>query len=584
MNTLPVKPNSRENWDAIWTAEGEDTWRTYPKLYDRIIQLVDEGTNVFDIGCGVGKLLDRLGKEKGCLTYGLDISPVAVAQAYAKAHIVTVHNLDDGDFIVPSNIHYVVATEMLEHLDNIALDKLLSKVSAIGCRAIFAVPNNCMGPDEESQHHQKWTALAFKKLLRKYFKTVRIECIDDGAPRLLAVCNYPAKTYQLAFTMPVKNEAHDIERVIKSFYGAADFIVIGVDDKSTDETEVIIRRYTDDVFFFTWENDFSKARNACIEYCRTCLSSPDDWIFMSEGHEHLEAGLDELLNFDQMLSSTQAIEVRREDQDNAWMFPWVFRNRPSIHFENPAHNALIYDDKYSVQVPAIRTWHTAHPDNRKERSFQRRYMNRHILLQNLSDDPRDSRSCYYLANEWRGENNDKAIEYYCRYLAMNGKNGPERYQARLALSTCLIQRVSNRAKLPEDTSTAIFQHQDMQLVYDTLIVASADDWSRNEHWLYLGDICSSQLTRVDQAMRFYELAAVSIGREPLSFMWIEKANYSWIPAQKLVTIYARLGMLAEALPWCEKVAQLLPPWAPQEARDEVERHRQTIIEKMEVGK
>ena len=474
--------------------------------------------------------------------------------------------LDRIQRLVADNATVYDPSIILEQLDNIALDLYLSKTSETGT---FVVLTSRNGP--------RWTAIDFKFLLKKYFKTVRIECIEDD---LIGICNTAPKPYRLAFTMPVKNEARDIERVLKSFRGAADYIVIGIDDKTTDATEEIVRRYADDVFSFTWENDFSKARNTCIERCHRHLSSTDDWIFMSEGHEHLEAGLDELLNLDQIPSGVQAVEVRREDCDYAWMFPWLFRNRPELCFENPAHNSLVYDARYGVQLPAIRTWHAAHPDNRKERSFQRRYMNRHILLQNLTADPRDGRSCFYLANEWRAENNDKAIEYYCRYLSMNGKNKPERYQARLALSQCLIRRVSNHAKMPMTPALEELQRDDMQLAYDTLIVASIDDWSRNEHWLYLGDLCSTQANRLEQAMRFYELAATSIGREPLTFMWIEKAQYSWIPAQKLVTIYARLGMLTEALPWCEKVAQLLPDWAPQEARDEVERHRQTIIEKV----
>lgn len=591
MKNMPADPNSRENWDAIWAAEGDDTWRTYPRMYGRVAQLITDGSKVFDIGCGVGKLLDRLRDDKGCRTFGLDISPLAVERAKAKGHIAICAKITaDGseDFTLPlgSPTDYVVATEMLEHLATPALEWLLQKIARTDCRAIFAVPNNCMGPDVEPQHRQQWTALAFKQLLERFFPTVRVECIDDGAPRLIAACNFPPRPYKLAFTMPVKNEAKDIERVLKSFRGAADYIVIGVDDKSTDATEQIARQYADEVFFFTWENHFAKARNACIERCRTHLSSEHDWIFMSEGHEHLEAGTDELLNLDQIPTGIHAVEVRREDRDHAWMFPWLFRNRKDIYFENAAHNNLVYDDKRCAQIPAIRTWHEAHPDNRAERHLQRRYMNRQALLSKLAANPKDERSCYYLANEWRKENATKAIEYYQRYLGMTGKNGPERYQARLAMAQCLTQRVrdleAKKQALPPAEQPAIDQQQqrDMQLIYDTLIIACADDWSRNEHWIALGDLCSTQSNRFEETMRYYELAAVSIGREPLTFMWIEKANYGWVPAQKLVTIYAQAGMLAEALHWCERVAELLPAWSPQEARDEVESHRQTIIEKL----
>lgn len=594
MKNMP-DTNSQAVWDAIWQAEGDDTWRTYPRLYGRVAQLITDGSKVFDIGCGVGKLLDRLRDEKGCYGFGIDISPVAVEAARQKGHVVQACRVSadsEKTFDIPK-VDFVVATEMLEHLRTHDLEWLLAKVAATGARAIFAVPNNCMGPDVEPQHHQQWTALEFKQLLEKHFKTVRVECVDDGAPRLIGVCNFPPKPYKLAFTMPVKNEGRDIERVLKSFRGAADYIVIGVDDATTDETAEVARRYADVVFSFTWENHFAKARNSCIDRCRELLDE-NDWIFMSEGHEHLEAGLDELLNLDQIPAGIHVLEVRREDRDHAWMFPWLFRNRREIYFENPAHNALVYEDKVCAQLPAVRTWHEPHAENRKERAYQRRHMNRQVLLEKLVANPKDERSCYYLANEWRMENPDKAIEYYQRYLAMGGKNGPERYQARLSMVACVMNRIGRRQdhirELQQDCTNAdahgcvrreeAAQQRDMQLIYDTLIIAGADDWSRNEHWLGLGDLCASQPDRHEQAMRFYELAAVSINRAPLTFMWIEKANYTWVPAQKLVTIYAQAGMLEAALHWCEKVAELLPDWSPQEARDEVERHRQTIIEKL----
>lgn len=571
MVNMPSDPNSREAWDAIWATEGEGTWRTYPKIYARIVHLVAPGSHVLDLGCGVGKLLDHLKTEKNCITSGIDISNIACAAARAKGHQVhpltltaATHHLLD---LAP--VDYIIGTEFLEHLDIETIKSLLRRITAFHKQAIFAVPNNCMGPDEESQHQQKWTAIEFKHLLEQYFGqgNVRVECIDDSAPRLLGVCNFP-KPYKLAFTMPVWNESRDIERVLKSFRGAADYVVIGVDDKTNDDTAAIARRYADEVFFFTWEKHFAKARNVCIEHCRPMLT-PNDWIFMSEGHEHLEAGLDELLNLDQIKPGFHVVEVRREDRDNAWMFPWLFRNRSELVFENAAHNILVYDEKRCTQIPAIRTWHEASTENRKARAVQRKGMNRQLLLDKLRADPKDARSCFYLANEWKSENPDKAIEYYQRYLFLNKKNGPERYQARLSMSQCLLQRVGKTK-----------QQEDMQLIYDTLIVASADDWSRNEHWLMLGDLCATQPDRLEQAMRFYELAAVSIGREPLTFMWIEKSSYGWLPAQKLVTIYAKAGMLKDALHWCERVVELLPAWAPTEAHTEVELHRRTIIEKM----
>lgn len=588
MSVMSVDPNSQASWDSIWAAEGEDTWRTYPRLYDRIVKHTPPGATVLDIGCGVGKLLDRLKDERDCNTNGIDISPLALRGAAAKGHWTLCFPIthDTAPQINLSRYDLIIATELLEHLDDATLVALLSNVGSAQKAAIFAVPNNCMGPDEEPQHRQKWTAIEFKRLLLCYFSRVRIECVDEGAPRLLAFCNEPPRPYKLAFTMPVKNEAEDVERVLKSFRGACDWMVIGVDNASTDATADIAHRYADVVFFFTWEKSFAKARNACIAHCASGLNGPRDWIFMSEGHEHLEAGLDELLHLDQLPDSIHVVEVRREDRDHAWMFPWLFRNRPEICFENDVHNVLAWDETRSqeAQLPAVRTWHARSHANAVERASQRKSMNRQALVKQLADNPGDTRSCYYLANEWRREDVNRAIGYYQRYLALPGKNRPERYQARLSLAECLLKRVhehEERCAAGEPPDQLRRQQQaDTQAAYDVLIVATADDWTRNEHWIYLGDLCKRRGNRLDQAMHFYELAAVSIGREPLTYMWIEKANYSWVPAQKLVTAYAEAGMLDEALTWCERLDKLLPDWSPAEARDEVRSHQQAIIRKM----
>lgn len=575
-------PNSEAAWDSLWKAEGDDTWRTYPILFSRITALIPPGTSVLDVGCGVGVLLDKLKAERNCNTFGCDISPSAVLAAAKKGHQTFQLDLNQGPPYIDHDV--VVATELLEHLDDDTLHDFLVACMDSGKRCLFAVPNNCLGPDEEPQHVRKWTAKSFKDHLWKYFPgRVRVECIDDGCPRLLAVCNDRVRPYRLAFTMPVKNEADDIERVLKSFRGAADLMVIGVDSTTTDATREIAALYADEVFDFVWTNDFSAARNACIERCkRWGMIDKDAWIFMSEGHEHLEAGLDELLFLDQLPGSVQVVEVRREDRNHAWMFPWLFKARDDIFFKNPVHNTLVYDEtKVQVgQIPAIRTWHNRSHANAVARTVQRKGMNRQALIDKLKADPTDTRSCYYLANEWRGATDvapdvarDRAITYYQRYLALPGKNGPERYQARLALSQCLAAKLENEKDPAERQRLG-------DAIYDTLIVAQQDDWSRTEHWLYLGDLCYTH-NKTDMAVRFYELCATGIGREPLSFMWIEKANYTWVPAQKLVTIYAELGLLAEALAWCDKLLLLLPEWAPEEARKEVYNYKTIIQKKLE---
>ena len=64
----------------------------------------------------------------------------------------------------------------------------------------------------------------------------------------------------LSLCMIVKNEEKVLARCLDSVEGLADEIII-VDTGSTDKTKEIASKYTEKIFDFIWEKDFSKARN-----------------------------------------------------------------------------------------------------------------------------------------------------------------------------------------------------------------------------------------------------------------------------------------------------------------------------------
>ena len=64
----------------------------------------------------------------------------------------------------------------------------------------------------------------------------------------------------ISVRMIVKNEEKRLKRCLDSLQGLADEIVIA-DTGSTDATKEIAKRYTDQIYDFTWTGDFSEARN-----------------------------------------------------------------------------------------------------------------------------------------------------------------------------------------------------------------------------------------------------------------------------------------------------------------------------------
>lgn len=629
---MPTETNDQSIWDSLWADEGLDTWRTYPGPFGRICWLLQHATKetqpgeksptVVDLGCGVGHLLSEVHNaikehQPHAHYIGADLSPVAVKTMTTERDFCIegrVLDLEDRPDLPFDSLGgtILLCTETLEHLTMPAVEHVLEQSKRFD-KCFFMVPNYCLGPEVEKQHLRKWSAKEFLDLLKQYHSDARVEVFYDDKifktrghrGYILGVCGYP-KVSTLSFTMPVKDEAADIERVLASFRGAADEIVIGIDDQTTDDTEEIVKLYADKIFTFTWEKSFCKARNHCIERCTS------DWIFMSEGHESLKVGLQVLLQLDEVPEWIKVLEVRREARNNAWYFPWLFRRLRDengelvLKFARDVHNTLVgFKEKEAAHAHQIATWHERSVDNALARANQRRGMNKQTLLESIRE-KRSLSDMYYLAAEYRdlfcptckghrivrdeeksnGEPAYKACPDCVMYSPQNepismgvrpfgirqaifwfenfirvSKPVPLRYQARIALSG-----IYKRLKLYGDAKRVLAQ-------------GVIDDATRIEHWYLLGEICE-ELGQWDLAMRFYEYASLGIGRPPMSYVFLDKAMYTYLPAQKLVSAYVQLGMWDDALLWAKKVPTLMPEWAPQEAFDQAHGYIEQIEQRV----
>lgn len=83
----------------------------------------------------------------------------------------------------------------------------------------------------------------------------------------------------------VKNEEASIDRCLTSIQNIVDEIIV-VDTGSTDTTVSKVKHYTDKVYYFTWCNDFSAARNASLSYAQ------HDWVLVIDADEELDTDCD----------------------------------------------------------------------------------------------------------------------------------------------------------------------------------------------------------------------------------------------------------------------------------------------------
>lgn len=86
----------------------------------------------------------------------------------------------------------------------------------------------------------------------------------------------------ISLCMIVKNEENILARCLDSVADLMDEIII-VDTGSTDRTKEIAARYTDQIYDFTWEDDFSAARNFAFS------KATKDYIYSADADEVLDS-------------------------------------------------------------------------------------------------------------------------------------------------------------------------------------------------------------------------------------------------------------------------------------------------------
>lgn len=552
--------NAAQQWDQIWGTGRQQDWRPerMDKVYKRIAKLLPKGNKVIDLGGGRGDLAKLLRDEGHEDVEVWDHSSVGLRTA-TKAGFVT--RLVDLEVELPSwpEEAWIVGTEVLEHLTEAARRRILTQTK----HGFFSVPNNILGPEEEAQHTRKWTALEFLTELRSYRPSrVEVPILDPegGGPYLLGCLGFE-KSYKLSVTFPARNEAIDIERTLASFRGAADELVIGIDPRSADATETIARCYAETVFMLESPEGrdaedrapdggvhFADIRNQCLEKCSGA------WIFMTEAHERLGSGLDVLLQLDRVLpTGVKLCFVLRTGQGQRWAFPWLIRNDPEIRYKRKTHNVV----DYPVHSPAVRmsqisTVHERSHENALARKKQRGIQNRKTLFEDWIVNGNEQ-ALYYFSSELRDFDRTKAVERLEQLLAMPSKMGAMRYQARLVLAKeYMIRKEFDEAKR-------------------VLLGCTGEDWSRGEHWMWLGDIAFDQ-EQFEEALQWYLYLTPMINKPPWTVWWINLYAYGHLAAQRLAMTYATLNYGPEALEWARKVLELLPEDAPEGAREECMRN------------
>ncbi|KKN85950.1 hypothetical protein LCGC14_0273620 [marine sediment metagenome] len=591
------RENAADLWDRLWSEPESRDWREVAlgKVYNRIISYVPKGASVIDFGGGVGAFGARLtaARDNAVDVLVLDHSRAAIDIARGKGLRADYVDLEDHNSVLDAVIDGTnegeldpiwIATEVLEHLSVEGRARLLEHISCYRDDApgFFTVPNNCLGPEVEPQHTIQFTAMSFTRELREHFDHVRVEVLG---PYLLGIVGDPAKTTaSVSMCLPVRDEEADLEAVLASFRGFVREIVVGVDPRTVDRTREIAALYADVVFELEDPTcsdttnplhdpavpetgcHFSWLRNQCIERCSS------EWVFMTEGHERLWQGHDVLLGVGELLKEADVAYVWRRGKHQRWLFPWLARR--DLRYKRSTHNIVdIPEDARRALMRDIVTFHDRDHGNAEKRSVQRKEQNKKTLWDdwNLHGNPT---SLFYFAQELKPDDPEGAVEHFEDFLSCTeSPAGQMRYQARLILAKLYLQLSGEDSEDGHD----VLASQRLDRCAEVLHGCSAEDWSRTEHWLWLGDLAFAR-DQFEMAYRFYGYSGLSAGTMPATVWWVDDATYLWLPAQRLAMTCGLLGREAEALVWARRVERLLPADASVECIEEAARNVEVIEE------
>jgi len=120
---------------------------------------------------------------------GIDISEVAVTAMNNAGFLAERREVPP---IKEDKQDLVVGLEILEHLDDDKRLELIKGVASIigsDGLAIFSVPDNCMPPEQVTEHRVMFDQKSFEKFLRKAFRNVSIIQVKSRPSHLQGFSN-----------------------------------------------------------------------------------------------------------------------------------------------------------------------------------------------------------------------------------------------------------------------------------------------------------------------------------------------------------------------------------------------------------
>lgn len=222
----------------------------------------------------------------------------------------------------------------------------------------------------------------------------------------------------VSLAMIIKDEEEMLEQCLMSIKDIVDEIII-VDTGSKDNSIAIASKFTDKIFNYEWDNNFSNARNYSIEKCTR------DWIFFMDADDYFNPR--DKNKFLKLIESSDKegyffvtknyIDLNRKDKYSTNLNIRLIRNKDRYEFVGAIHEQLVEKRNKTLDISLFSTVdisieHKGYLKAVMEKK-QKKERNINILEEELKKDPKNIFMNFNMGNEYLSlENYNKALEYY----------------------------------------------------------------------------------------------------------------------------------------------------------------------------
>lgn len=331
--------------------------------------------------------------------------------------------------------------------------------------------------------------------------------------------------------MIVKNGEQTLDKCLQSVKDIVDEIII-VDTGSVDKTKEIAKKYTRQIYDYTWRNNFSEARN--FSFARATKDyilwlDADDILLESE-KQKLESLKSDLLDtVDVVLMKYSVMLGENKGNYVFWRERLVKRER-NFKWNGPVHEYIAYSGNYVFQDITVTHTRTT-SSGRRNLEIYEKYVDRGNKL--------SQRDWYYYARElWKDNQKDKSATYFEKYL--NSENGlaSNYMDASIKLSDYYESQKDDKKSLK-----VLLQYFEIGTPRAEICCKIGNYFKRKKQY--------------DQAIGWFMMALVT-PKPTFDLGNIMPMYWGYIPYMELCACYFMKGNLQKAIYFNEKAGQTNP--------------------------